>query len=118
MDAVASTVPGGRIMSSVPFCLGVLVVDDIPAESGTYVLRTRSYHDLAVKVNDLQNRLSKCDLIKLYIIGYRPDKPIPVGRFFTEVEVDLGGAQKWQSIFGRWYAGAYHRIATGMKESD
>lgn len=103
-------------MSSAPFCLGVPVVDDIPAESGTYVLRTRSYHDLALKVNDLQNRLSKRDLIKLYFIGYRPDKPIPVGRLFTEVAVDIGGAQEWQSTFGRWYVGAYHRIATGMKE--
>ena len=27
-----------------------------------------------------------------------------------------GGAQKWQSTFGLWYASAYHRIATGMKE--
>ena len=103
-------------MSSVPFCLGVPVVDDIPAESGTYVLRTRSYHDLALKVNDLQDRLSKRDLIKLYIIGYRPDKPIPVGRLFTEVVVDIGLAQKRQSIYGLWCVSAYHRIATGMKE--
>lgn len=103
-------------MSSAPFCLGVPVVDDIPAESGIYVLRTRSYHDLALKVNDLQNRLSKRDLIKLYIIGFRPDKPIPVGRLFTEVAVDIGGAQKRHPIYGYWYVGAYHRIATGMKE--
>lgn len=42
-------------MSSAPFCLGVPVVDDVLAESGIYVLRTRSYHDLALKVNDLQS---------------------------------------------------------------
>ena len=103
-------------MSSVPFCLGVPVVDDIHAESGIYVLRTRSYHDLALKVNDLQDRLSKRDLIRFFIIGYRPDKPIPVGRLFTEVMVYIGGAQEWQPTFGYWYVGAYHRIATGMKE--
>lgn len=98
------------------FYLGAPVVDDIPAESGIYVLRTREDHDVGIKVRELQDRLTKHDLIKIYHIGYRPDKPIPVSRYFTKIHVELGNAEEWQKGFGYWYTSLFHRIATGMKE--
>ena len=102
-------------MSSTPFCLGIPVVDDLPVEPGAYVLRTRTKHDVGTKIRDLQDRLSIHDLIKIYLIGYRPDKPIPVSRYFAEIHIDIDGAEKWERNFGYWNTGMFHTIATGVR---
>ena len=104
-------------MSSTPFCLGLPVVNDIPAESGSYVLRSRDKNELSHQIQRLQAKLSKDDLIKVYYIGYRPDHPVPVSRFFTEIYVGIGEAEEWQQGFGLWNHTCYHRIATGRREA-
>ena len=107
----------GVEMSSTPFCLGLRVVDELPAQTGEYVLRSRDEQDLSSKVQKLQSILTKNDLIKIYHIGYRPDKPIPVSRYFAEICVEIGKAEEWQRTFSRPFnTTLYHRIVIGMNE--
>lgn len=104
-------------MSSTPFCLGIPVVDELPTQSGQYVLRSRDKQDLLRKVQKLQSVLTKNDLIKIYHIGYRPDKSFPVSRYFAEIYVGIGEAEEWQQSYGiLWNYTLYHRIATGVNE--
>ena len=104
-------------MSSTPFYLGLPVVDELPTQSGKYVLRARDEQDLSRKVQKLQSVLTKDDLIKIYYIGYRPDRPIPVSRYFAEIYVGIGESEEWQQGFRRlWNYTLYHRIATGVNE--
>ena len=102
-------------MSSTPFNLGLPVVDSVPPEGGEYVLRAKDESDLSRKIQNLQNTISKNDLIKIYFIGYRPDRPIPVSRFFAEISVEIGKAEVWNKGFGLWNYNLWHRIATGMR---
>lgn len=102
-------------MSSTPFNLGLPVVDSAPPEGGKYVLRAKDESDLSRKIQNLQNILSKNDLIRIYFIGYRPDRPIPVSRFFAEISVEIGKADVWHKGFGLWDYNLWHRIATGMR---
>ena len=104
-------------MSSTPFYLGIPVVGEIPPTDGNYVLRTKNYYDLGIEIRKLQDKLSINDLIKIYYIGYRPDKPIPVSRYFTEISVQIGKAQKYHN-FGYWYTGTYRMIATGIRNEQ
>lgn len=103
-------------MSSTPFCLGLPVVDDLPAESGSYVLRAKDQKELAEKIRNLQDRLTVKDLIKIYFIGYRPDSPVPVSRYFAEIHLKICGDEERHSMHGYW--GCYHRIATGMRGEE
>ena len=102
-------------MSSTPFNLGIPVVDIVPPEGGEYVLKAKDEADLSLKIQTLQNALSKNDLIMIYFIGYRPDRPIPVNRFFAEISVEIGEAEVWHEGFGLWRYSLWHRIATGMR---
>lgn len=102
-------------MSSTPFCLGLPVVDDLPSESGSYVLRTKDQKELAEKIRNLQDRLTVKDLIKIYFIGFRPDVPVPVSRYFAEICIEIGGAEERHNMYGYWDASCYHRIATGRR---
>jgi hypothetical protein len=102
-------------MSSTPFNLGLPVVDSVPPEGGEYVLRAKDESDLSRKIQTLQTTLSKNDLIKIFFIGYRPDRPIPVSRFFDEISVEIGKAEVWNKRFGLWNYSLWHRIATGMR---
>jgi len=104
-------------MSSTPFSLGIPIVDEIPPIDGNYVLRTKYDYDLGIEIRKLQDKLSTNDLIKIYRIGHRPDKPIPVSRYFTEVSVRIGGAQDYHN-FGYWYIDLYHMVSTGMRNKE
>ena len=100
-----------------PFDLGLPVVDIVPPEHGTYVLRAKDKADLSRKIQTLQYALSKNDLISIYFIGYRPDRPVPVSRFFAEIRVETGkAAEEWHKEFGLWDYTLWHRIATGMRD--
>ena len=102
-------------MSSTPFNLGIPVMDDVPPRSGSYVLRSKDENGLSRKIQELQHLLSKNDLIRIYYIGYRPDWPIPVSRYFAEIYVGIGEAEEWQQSYSQpWDYTLYHRIATGM----
>lgn len=79
-------------MSSLPFKLGLPVLDIIPPEDGYYVLRSTDPEHRARKLARLQRSLSEKDLITFWDLGFRPDHPCPVAMFFTEVHIILGGA--------------------------
>ena len=102
-------------MSSTPFNLGLPVVDSVPPEGGRYVLKAKDEADLSLKIQTLQNALSKNDLIMIYFIGYRPDRPIPVNRFFAEISVEIGKAEVWHKDLDYRRYNLWHRIATGMR---
>ena len=106
-------------MSSTPFCLGIPVVNEVPLQEGSYVVRTKNEAELSQVIQNLQKNLSKKDLIKIYRIGYRPDYPIHVGRYFAEIHIGIGKAEEWQRNLGLWNCGMFHTIATGMRgEAD
>lgn len=100
-------------MSSAPFQLGVPIVDSLPNENGTYILRTRNEEDALSEINRLRKNLTKNDLIKVYYIGYRPDNPIPVSRYFTEICIDIGYADVWMSMLP---VSLYNFTTTGVRE--
>ena len=106
----------GDIMSSAPFSLGLPVVDSIPNVEGTYILRSKSRRDTMREIERLRQNLSTKDLISVYWIGNRPDKPIPVSRFFAEVWVDIGGAEDWMKFLPS--VNLYSFITTGIIEED
>lgn len=103
-------------MSSTPFCLGVPVVDSLPNSDGTYILRSKSRRDAIKEIERLRQNLSTKDCVSVYWIGNRPDKPIPVSRYFTEVRVEIGGAENWMRFLPS--VNLYNCIATGVIEED
>ena len=100
-------------MSSAPFCLGIPVVDSIPNASGTYILRSKSCREAIQEIERLRQSLSTKDRISVYWIGNRPDKPIPISRYFVEVRVEIGMAEDWMKHLPN--VGLY-RITTGVIE--
>lgn len=52
-------------MSSMPFDLGLPVVDRLEPIDGSVVLRTRTRYELDVEVDRIRENLSKNDLIKI-----------------------------------------------------
>lgn len=77
-------------MSSAPFCLGIPVVDSLEACDGSVVLRSRDKDSAIAELLRVRKELTQYDEIKTYFIGYRPDYPVPVSRYFTEVKINLG----------------------------
>lgn len=78
-------------MSSLPFKLGLPVLDIIPPEDGVYILRSTDPEHRARKLARLQRSLSEKDLITFWDLGFKPDHPCPVSMFFTEVRITIGG---------------------------
>ena len=77
-------------MSSAPFCLGIPVVDSLEACDGSVVLRSRNKDSAIAELLRVRKELTQYDEMKIYFIGYRPDYPVPVSRYFTEVKINLG----------------------------
>lgn len=77
-------------MSSAPFCLGIPVVDSLEACDGSVVLRSRNKDSAIAELVRVRKELTRYDEMKIYYIGYRPDHPVPVSRYFTEVQINLG----------------------------
>ena len=104
-------------MSSAPFCLGVPVVDSLPNSDGIYILRSKSRRDAMQEIGRLRQSLSTKDRVTVYWIGNRPDKPIPVSRFFTEVRVVIGGAtEDWMKYLPS--VSLYNYVTTGVIKED
>ena len=104
-------------MSSVPFSLGVPVVDSLPNSDGTYILRSKSHKDAIQEIGRLCQNLTTKDRISVYWIGNRPDKPIPVSRYFAEVRVEIGTADDWMAFLHN--VSLYNYVTTGViKESE
>lgn len=101
-------------MSSTPFCLGLPVVDRLKATDMECVLRTKTFMEAKAEIRRIQNLLTSKDLIKVYIIGYRPDSPVPVAMCFTEIHITIGGAEDWIHSLGP-YSGAWTCVVAGIK---
>jgi hypothetical protein len=103
-------------MSSVPFSLGVPVVDSLPNSDGTYILRSKSHKDAIQEIGRLRQNLTTKDRISAYWIGNRPDKPIPVSRYFVEVRVEIGTADDWMAFLPN--VSLYNYVTTGVIEES
>lgn len=66
------------------------------------------------EIASLRQHLSTKDRVSVYWIGNRPDKPIPVSRYFTEVCVDIGGAEDWMKCLPS--VSLYNYVTTGVIE--
>lgn len=101
-------------MSSTPFCLGLPVVDKLEATDMQCVLRTKNFIETEAEIRRIQSLLTSKDLIRVYIIGYRPDSPVPVAMCFTEIHITIGGAEDWMYPLGS-YSGGWTCVVTGRK---
>ena len=90
-------------MSSGPFSLGLPVTDRLPAMSGEWVLRSDSREQMLRKIRRMQEMLTPRDLIMVHDIGYRPDKPVPLRKFFAEVRIYMGDPDRHFNVW--WWAG-------------
>ena len=98
-------------MSSMPFNLGLPVVDFPPLMSGQYVLRSRDERLSKTKIKRLQEMLTDKDLILVEPIGMRPDKPVPVSMHFVEIKIKMGEADTQNGI------SFYQTAVTGKRKS-
>ena len=101
-------------MSSAPFSLGLPVVDQVPLSTGSLVLRSKSKEAEDIKLHRLRGMLTEDDLILVHTIGYRPDHPVPVAMWFSEVKVVMGGAKDGLLKFG--FIG-WTYVGTGIRKA-
>lgn len=81
-------------MTISPFKCGLPVVDRIPQQDCHVILRSHTLQDAMRKVRRLQEGLTVKDMIKVYPIGLRPDKPVPVSAFFAEIEIKINATNE------------------------
>ena len=76
-------------MSSTPYQLGIPVYDNPVYALGcdNFVLEGRSIGHCIKMLNKLKEKTKKSKFIQYYPIGIRPAHPVPVARYFMEVEV-------------------------------
>ena len=103
-------------MSSMPFQLGIQVVDFIPTKSGSYVLRAKDKESAMLEIGRIRKILTKKDIIKTYMIGMRPDYPIPIGRYFIEVCIEISGADDWMNSLP--LVCLYNSVTTGIADGE
>ena len=81
-------------MSSTPFQLGLKVVDDFkydpPFEGAniSFIMRGKDEKDTVAKLIKILNDVPDNMEMLIYHIGFRPDKPIPVARYFIEAKIE------------------------------
>lgn len=81
-------------MSSTPFQLGLKIVDDfkydLPFDGAkiSFVMRGRDKKDAVAKLIKILDDVPDSMEMLIYHIGFRPDKPIPVARYFIEAEIE------------------------------
>lgn len=96
-------------MSSTPFCLSLKVVDDFkydpPFECAniSFIMRGKDEKDTVSKLIKILDDVPDSMEMLIYHIGFRPDKPIPVARYFIEVEIDRKDRHGFSFFWhGRW----------------
>ena len=96
-------------MSSTPFQLGLKTVDDFKydppfdGEKISFIMRGKDEKDTVAKLIKILDDVPDNMEMLMYHIGFRPDKPIPVARYFIEAEI----VRKDRPVFlfgwhGRW----------------
>ena len=95
--------------------LGLPIVDELSPNDTSVVLRSKDREDAWDKIRELQKQMSERDLIQVYEIGQRPDKPVPVPKHFCEISIRPGGANGYIMCNLIW--GWCHAI-TGLKNYE
>lgn len=81
-------------MSSTPFQLGLKVVDDFkydPPFGGaniSFSMRGKDEKDAVAKLTKILDDVPDNMEMLIYHICFRPDKPVPVSRYFIEAEIE------------------------------
>lgn len=81
-------------MSSTPFQLGIKVFDDFKYEPQfegakvSFIMRGKDEKETVAKLIKILDDIPDNMEMLIYHIGFRPDKPIPVARYFIEAEVE------------------------------
>ena len=97
-------------MSSSVFCLGIPVIDKLRGGyPDHFVLKARSKEDAENKIGRIIDDMPGTDHVKVYHIGMRPDKPIPVAMYFCEIKIERNRP------INAWNKDLYHSITTGRK---
>ena len=93
-------------MSSTPFKLGLKVVDDFkydpPFEGAkiSFIMRGKDEKDTVAKLIKILNDVPDNMEMLIYHIGFRPDKPIPVARYFIEAKAVLNHSRSLVGVAG------------------
>ena len=97
------------------FSSGLPIVDELPVVSSntSVILRAKNRDEAWNKIRELQNKLTTSDLIKVYEIGLRPDKPIPVAMHFSEICIQPGQAKSYVMCNLVW---GWNNVITGLKD--
>lgn len=76
-------------MSSTPFCLGLAVVDsfEYKGQDCAFVLRAKNEKEMSWRINEILYNLPNTKELLVYVIGYRPNYPIPTTKFFVEAAI-------------------------------
>ena len=101
--------------SGIVWSLSLPVVDELSPNDTSVVLRSKDRADAWDKIRKLQKEMSIRDLIQVYEIGQRPDKPVPVPKHFCEIAIKPGKAQGYVMCNLVW--GWCHAV-TGLKDYE
>ena len=103
-------------MSSTPFQLGLKVVDDFkynpPFEGAeiSFIMRGKDEKDAVAKLIKILDDVPDNMEMLIYHIGFRPDKPIPVARYFIEAEIVCKDR--------RGFSFFWHGVWSGRKKAE
>ena len=96
-------------MSSTPFCLGLKVVDDFKYDQPfdgakiSFIMRGKDEKDTVSKLLKILDDVPDSMEMLIHHIGFRPDKPIPVARYFIEAEIERKDESGFPIFWhGRW----------------
>lgn len=85
-------------MSSKPFKMGLKIIDKpwmgYPRH---FILRAVSKEDAERKIREITAREPRSAEIHVEHMGFRPDRPVPVARYFCEINItgNDGGKRGW-----------------------
>ena len=95
-------------MSSSVFCLGIPVIDKLRGGyPDHFVLKAKNKEEAEKKIGRIIDDIPGTDHVKVYHIGMRPDKPIPVATYFCEIKIernrpaDVWNKHLYQEIYAR-----------------
>lgn len=101
--------------SGIVWGLGLPVVDKLSPTDTLVVLRSKDRADAWNKIRKLQKEMSIRDLIQVYEIGQRPDKPVPVPKHFCEISIKPGKASGHVMCNLVW---GWCQAVTGLKDYE
>ena len=97
-------------MSSSVFCLGIPVIDKLRGGyPDHFVLKAKNKEEAEKKIGRIIDDMPGTDHVKVYHIGMRPDKPIPVATYFCEIKIERNAPPDV------WNKGLYNEVYSRRK---